>query len=125
MINFTEEIINILNGYLSKSEEYVESIQLASYGFNIQFVNFSVQCSERLFSQIAGETYEWQDAPNSGPWGALVRQVAKEAKLKAPNLLSITFESGDSIDIETIAGQYESVIFTFPPEGDSLVMEIF
>lgn len=117
--------MKLLNRYFSKGEEYVESILLASYGFNIQFVNFRVQCNERVFASIEGKEYEWEDAPNSGPWGALGRQLAKEATLKRPNLLSIVFESGDSIEIETEESQYESVIFDFPPEGDSLIMEIF
>lgn len=125
MINFTDEIVELLNDYFSSNEEYVESILLASYGFNVQFVNFNVQCEERVFARIGGQEYEWNDAPNSGPWGALGRQQAISAKLKSPNLLSITFKSGDSIDIETVEGQYESVIFNFPPKGGEIVMEIF
>ncbi len=125
MILFNDEIVALLNQYFSKGEEYVESVLLSSYGFNIQFVNFRVQCNERVFASIDGNVYEWDDAPNSGPWGALGRQLAKNAVLKSPKLLSITFESGDSIDIETEENQFESVIFDFPPEGDSFVMEIF
>ena len=125
MILFNEKIVELLNDYFSKSDEYVESIMLSSYGFNIQFVNFNIQCNERVFASIGGKNYEWDDAPNSGPWGALGRQLAKNAVLKTPTLLSIKFESGDSIDIETAESQYESVIFNFPPQGDSLVMEIF
>jgi len=125
MILFNDEIVKLLNEYFAKGEEYVASILLASYGFNIQFVNFRVQCNERVFASIDGKEYEWDDAPNSGPWGALGRQLAKKAVLKSPNLLTIIFESGDSIDIETEENQYESVIFDFPPEGDALVMEIF
>lgn len=125
MICFNNEIVELLNSYFAKNEEFVESILLASYGLNIQFVNFDIQCEERVFASIDGKTYEWIDAPNSGPWGALGRQVAKSAKLKSPNLLSIVFDSGDSVDIETVEGQYESVIFTFPPTENSEVMEIF
>ena len=125
MINFTEEVVELLNDYFLKNDEYVESILLASYGFNIQFVNFSVQCEERVFGKIDGGEYEWNDAPNSGPWGALGRQQAISAKLKSPAMLRIIFKSGDSIDIETVEGQYESVIFNFPPKGESIVMEIF
>lgn len=125
MINFTNEIVGLLNEYFSKNEEYVESILLASFGFNVQFVNFNIQCEERVFATIGGKSYEWNDAPNSGPWGQLGRQVAKSAKLKTPNVLNITFESGDFIDIETVEGQYESVIFNFPPQEGALVMEIF
>ena len=122
---FNEEIVKVLNDYFSKESQFLESIQLASYGFNIQFVNFNIQCNERVFASIEGTRYEWDDAPNSGPWGMLGRQCAENASLKSPSVLSIKFESGDSIDIETVESQYESVIFNFPPLGNSLVMEIF
>jgi len=125
MILYNEEIVELLNNYFSKNEEYVESVLLASYGFNIQFVNFNVQCNEHVFGSIGGKNYKWDDAPNSGPWGALGRQLAKKAVLKSPALLNIMFEGGDSIDIETVESQYESVIFNFPPKDDSFVMEIF
>jgi len=125
MVLFSEEIIELLNGYFSKNEEYVESVLLASYGFNIQFVNFNVQCNERVFASIDRVPYNWNDAPNFGPWGALGRQLAKKAVLKNPSLLSIAFESGDFIDIETVESQYESVIFNFPPRDESIIMEIF
>jgi hypothetical protein len=125
MILFNEKIIELLNEYIFKKEEYVESILLASYGFNIQFVNFNIQCNERVFASIDGTTYEWDEAPNSEPWGALGRQLAKKALLKNQALLSIVFESGDSIDIETVESQYESVLINFPPQGESYVMKIF
>ena len=125
MILFNEKIVELLNQYFAKEDERVESILLASYGFNIQFVNFRVQCNERVFASISGKEYEWDNAPNSGPWGALGRQLAKNAVLKSPKLLTIEFESGDSIDIETEESQYESVIFDFPLKGEAFVMEIF
>jgi hypothetical protein len=125
MILFNEKIVAVLNECFSKNEEYVESVLLASYGFSVQFVNLSVHCNERVFASIQGSRYEWNDAPNSGPWGALGRQLAKTAVLRNEALLGIIFESGDSLDIETVAGQHESVIFRFPPQENSLVMEIF
>ena len=125
MIIFNNSIVELLNEYFLKNEEYVESILMASYGFNIQFVDFNIHCYECIFASIGGAKYEWSDAPNSGPWGALGRQLAKKAVLKSSTLLSIVFESGDSIDIETVESQYESVIFNFPSQGDPLVMEIF
>jgi hypothetical protein len=125
MISFDEEIVELLNQYFSRNEEYVESVLLASYGFTIQFVNFSIHCNERVFASVAGKDYEWGDAPNSGPWGALGRQLAQKATLKNPNLLSIIFKSGDSIDIETRNSQYESVIFTFPPKEEGIVIHVF
>jgi hypothetical protein len=125
MILFNEQIVAVLNEYFSKHEEYVESVLLASHGFSIQFVSFSIHCNERVFASIKGSQYEWSEAPNSGPWGALGRQLAKTAVLRNEALLGITFESGDSLDIETVEGQYESVVFRFPPQGNSLVIEIF
>lgn len=125
MILFNEKIIELLNNYFSKNEEHVESVLLASYGFNIQFVNINIQCNERVFASIDGNAYTWEDAPNSGPWGALGRQLAKKAEMKSSSILRISFENGDSIDIETVESQYESVIFNFPPQGEAFVMEIF
>lgn len=125
MIVFDQSIVDILNRYFSENEEFVESILLANYGFNIKFSSFDIQSYERVLASIGGEIYEWNGAPNSGPWGALGRQIAKKAVLKDPTLLSIVFESGDSIDFKTKEIQYESVIFTFPPEGETIVMEIF
>jgi hypothetical protein len=122
---FNTEIVALLNKYFSEEDEYVESILLASYGFNIQFISFNIQCNERVIGHIGGMSYTYEDAPNSGPWGAFGRQQAKSAQLKSPEILTINFASGDSIDIETCENQYESVIFNFPPKDGALVMEIF
>ncbi len=125
MILYDDNIAGLLNEYFLRSEEYVESVLLASYGFRIQFVNIEIHCNERVFASINGARYEWNDAPSPGPWGALGRQLAAKAVLKNPSLLSIVFASGDSLDIETVDGPYESVIFKFPSQGDRLAMEIF
>lgn len=125
VVLFDQSIVKILNEYFSNSNEYVESILLASYGFEIQFVNFNIHCREKVFASINGVEYEWDEAPNSGPWGSLGRQRAAKALLKKPNLLSIMFDNGDFIDIQTVEGQYESVIFKFPPVDESFVMEIY
>lgn len=125
MIPYTAEVVALLNRRLQASEEYVESVLLASYGFKIQFATFEVQCNERVFASIGGASYEWKGAPNSGPWGALGRQIARTASLKSPTLLSIAFQTGDSIEIETAEGPYESVSFQFPPQDGCLVMEVF
>ena len=125
MILFNEQIVTVLNQYFSNSEEYVESVTLASYGFSVQFVNFSVHCNERVFASIEGRRYEWNDAPSSAPWGELCRQLAKAAVLRSEALLGIIFESGDSLDIQTVQGAYESVVFRFAPKDNSLVMEVF
>lgn len=122
---FNEEIVKVLNEYFSNEPQFVESVQLTSNGFNIQFVDLNIQCNERVFASIDDISYEWNDAPNFGPWGSLGWQRGLIAKLKSPSLLSITFESGDSIDIEMVESQNESVIFNFPPQKNSFVMEIF
>jgi hypothetical protein len=125
VILFNENIVGLLNECFAKGEEYVESLLLASYGFTIQFVNLEIHCNERVFASINGARYEWDDAPNPGPWGSLGRQLAKKAVLKSPSLLSITFASGDSVEIETVEGPYESVILKFPSQADHIAMEVF
>ncbi len=125
MILFDNNIVKILNDYIAKSDQYVESILLASYGFGIQFVDFSVHCNDNVSASINGAIYEWEDAPNSGPWGCLGRQKAMRVSLKNPNQLNIAFESGDFIDIQTSESEYESVIFKFPSDSESINMEIY
>ena len=125
MIIFDESIVKILNNCFLENKEYVESVLLSSYGFNIKFVNFDIHCYEKVYGSLSGNVYEWDDAPNSAPWGLFGRQLAKSAKLKKPTLLSITFESGDYIDIETIESKYESIIFKFLSTDGFLEVEIF
>ena len=125
MIAYTDRVVELLNPYFLEGNQYVESVLLSSYGLKIQFVSFDIQCNERVSALISGTRYEWNDAPNPGPWGALVRQKAMRSTLKSPFSLSITLESGDSIEIETVEGQHESVIIQFPPREGSVVMEIF
>ena len=125
MIPYTDRVVELLNPYLFEGKEYVESVLLASYGLKFQFVSLDIQCNERVSAWIGGTRYEWNDAPNPGPWGALVRQRAVSSSIKSPLSLTIAFESGDSIEIETVEGLYESVIIKFPPRDGSLVMEIF
>ena len=125
MILFNEEIVTILNRLFDSEDEFVQSIQLSNWGLNVQFNNFTVGCNARVFALIDGKEYELNDAPNSGPWGSLCRQIPKKAVLTSPNLLTIVFISGDSIDLETEEGPYESVIFEFPSKGNTLIMEIF
>jgi len=117
--------VDILNEIFVKEDEYVESVLLASHGMVLQFVSLSIDCQERVFANILGERYEWNDAPNSGPWGSLARQMAKRASLKSPDLLRIDFDSGDYVEIETVESEYESVIFEFLPKNDALVMQIY
>ncbi|WP_105175149.1 hypothetical protein [Pseudoalteromonas sp. T1lg122] len=125
MIYFDDKIKRILLDYISKDSQFVESIVLASSGFNIAFTDFNIQCNETVIGYIDKIQYEWDDAPNAGPWGALGRQRAIGVNIQSPNFLRITFESGDYLDIETCESHYESVIFTFPPENQCHVMEIY
>ena len=125
MIYFDEKIERTLLKYVYKDPQYVESILLASSGFNIAFTDFNIQCNETVIGYIDKVLYEWDDAPNTAPWGALGRQRAIDVKLQSPRYLRISFESGDYLDIETCESQYESVIFNFPPESESYVMEIY
>ena len=55
----------------------------------------------------------------------LLSQQTKFAALENDTLLTIQFENGDLLQLETRAHQYESVVFTFPPKHGALVMEIF
>ncbi len=125
MIYFNEEIVSILNRHISKEPQYIESIKLASYGFSLQFVDFEIHCSERVFASINGAIYEWDDAPNPAPWGLLGRQRATTSELTSPSLLKIFLDSGDYIEIETVKSEFESVIFQFPPKNGALVMVIY
>jgi hypothetical protein len=125
MSPFDSNIVNTLNACISQNDEFVESILLSSYGFAISFVNFKIHCYDKVFATISGTAYEWDDAPNSGPWGSFGRQKAVGASLTSPTLLKIAFGSGDSISIQTSLGQYESVVFNFPSIDDKIVMETF
>ena len=125
MILFNENIVQILKKYLFNDNEFIESILLSSYGFGIQFCGVNIHCNERVFARINGSVYEWGDAPSSAPWGILGRQKAVDVLLPNPSRLRITLESGDYIEIETVEGQYESVVINLPSSSDSLIMEIY
>jgi len=125
MIFFDNNIVKLLNDYVAKGDQYVESILLSSYGFGIQFVDFNIHCNETVSASINGASYKWNDAPSSGPWGCLGRQKAIRVSLKSPALLNIAFESGDFVDIQTSESEYESVIFNFPSGSESLKMETY
>ncbi len=125
MKEFTDEIVSILNREFSSNKEFIQGITLATYGFNIQFYNFEVQCEETVYASIGNIEYKWTDSPSNSPWGSLVSQIPISAELQSPLMLKIIFESGDTLIITTTVGNYESVIFTFPPENEAHVMEIF
>lgn len=125
MIYFSKKIVSTLNRYIKKEAQYIELIKLASFGLSLQFVDFEIHCSERVFASIDGKTFEWDDAPSSAPWGLLGRQLALKAELTSPSLLRIIMQTGDYIEIETVKSEFESVIFQLPPKGETLVMEIF
>ena len=123
MIHFTPEIVEILKNDLS--DLYIDSVLLSSYGIGFQFCDVNIHCNERVFAKINGELYEWEDAPSNVPWDALGRQQFYDVSLSSPNLLKITFKSGDYIEIETLESQYESVIIKFPSKGEEVIMETF
>ena len=125
MIKFTDTIVGTLNEYFSTTSQFVEAISLTSWGFNIRFLDFDIQCNENVCGDIRSNKYVWSDAPTDAPWGLFGRQCASKAYLVDPLLLCIEFESGDSISIRTSKCAYESVIFTFPPKEGSVVMEVF
>jgi len=105
--------------------EFVDSILLASYGFSIQFCDVNIHCNERVFARIGDSDYEWNDSPSAAPWGALGRQRVSNIMLASRSRLRIVFESGDYLEIETVEGQYESVVINLPPAGEELRMEIY
>lgn len=122
---FDESIVSTLKEFILNDNQFVDSILLGSYGLAIQFCDVKIHCNERVFAKIGGELYEWEDAPNSSPWGALGRQKVKDIELVSPNILRITFESDDYIEIETVEGQYESVVINFPSNEEQLLMDIY
>ncbi len=123
MIRFNPDIVEILKSTLR--DLYVDSVLLSSYGIGFQLCDVNIHCNERVFANISGTLYEWDDAPNNAPWGALGRQQFSDVCLSSPNLLKITFKSGDYIEIETLESKYESVIIKFPSKGEEVIMETF
>ena len=123
MILFNTQIIEILRKELA--DLYINSVLISSYGIGFQFCDINIHCNEKVFASINGDVYEWDDSPNAGPWGNLVRQQFSKINLTSPKLLKITLKSGDYIEIETVENQYESVIINFPSKDEKIVMEIF
>ena len=123
---FDKHTVENLNKYFSTNEEYVANVSLLSTGFSLQTVSLYIGSGERTFYNSPNGTYVWDgDNPDGGPWGKLVRQLAIAAKLETPKILRICFESGDSLDIETVEGRSESVVIEFPPKGDTKIMDIY
>ncbi|KPZ53405.1 hypothetical protein [Pseudoalteromonas sp. P1-25] len=123
MILFNSDIVEILQKALS--EQYLDSTLLSSCGIGFKFCNVNIHCNERVIARINGNIYEWDDSPNSAPWGNLVRQQFSSVCLSSPSLLKITLQSGDYIEIESVESQYESVIINFPSKGKEIIMETF
>jgi hypothetical protein len=123
---FQQDVVDSLNKYFSTNEEYVANVSLLASGLSIQTVSIRIGSGERTFYNSSNETFVWDgDNPDGGPWGNLVRQLAIKANLESPQILRIHFESGDFLDIETVEGQYESVIIEFPKKGDTHSMDIY
>jgi len=123
VVLFNSDIVEILKKALN--ELYIDSTLISSYGIGFQFCDVNIHCNERVIARINGDIYEWDDAPNSAPWGNLVRQQFSDVCLSAPNLIKITLQSGDYIEIETVESQYESVIINFPSKNNEIAMETF
>ena len=123
MILFNSNIVETLQETLN--EQYLDSVLLSSCGIGFKFCDVNIHCHERVIACINGVIYEWNDSPNSAPWGSLVRQQFSFVSLTSPNLLKITLQSGDYIEIKTVENQYESVIFNFPSKGKNIIMETF
>lgn len=123
VILFNSNIIDILQKALN--EQCLDSTLLSSYGIGFKFGEVNLHCHERVIARINGEIYEWDDSPNSAPWGSLVRQQFSDVSLTSPNFLKIALQSGDYIENETVENQYESVIIYFPSTGKEIIMETF
>jgi hypothetical protein len=105
--------------------EHINSVSLATYGFHLQIGDISISCSERVFASIGNTRWTWEEAPSNGPWGMLVRKSVTAVELLSPALLRISLAGGDCLEIETVEGPYESVLFDFPIQGESKIMEIY
>lgn len=125
MILYDENIVSTLSEYILNDNQYVDSILLSSYGFGIQFCDVNIHCNESVYARIDGRSYKWNDAPSSAPWGQLGRQKVIKVELTFPELLRITFESDDFIEIQTVEGEYESVIIKLPSTNNNLRTETY
>ncbi len=123
MIPFNEKTPALLAEYLIN--EHVGCVSLAAYGFSLQIGGVSLTCNERVFASIEGVLHEWSETSSAAPWGLLLRQKIADISLTRPDLLRITLQSTDYIEIETVEGQYESVIIDLPRRGDTIIMEIY
>ena len=123
MILFNESTPALLAKYLIN--ENVGCVSLASYCFSLQIGDVSLTCNERVVASIEGALHEWGEAPSAAPWGLLLRQEVADITLTRTDLLRITLRSADYIEIETVEGQYESVIIDLPRQGDKIIMEIY
>ena len=123
MILFNQNTPALLAKYLIN--EHVGCVSLASYGFSLQIGDVLITCNERVVASIEGVLHEWGEAPTAAPWGLLLRQQVTDISLVRPDLLRIALRSADYIEIETVEGQYESVIIDLPRRGETIVMEIY
>jgi hypothetical protein len=123
VILFDEYMVEVLKSNILN--QHLDSVSLTSFGLDFRFCDTSIHCTEHVFAKIEGEIYEWDDAPNSAPWGMLVRQKVQKVLVSSAQILRIVLFSGDYIDIETVEGGYESVVMRFPSREDTHVMVIF
>lgn len=120
---FNHSIVKLLQQYVVG--EHIDSVVLATYGFDLRIGDASIGCHERVSMRIGGKYFSCEDFPCSGPWGLLVRQVVKNVSLQSPTVVRLEMVSGDFIELETTESQYESLVINLSPKGDALVMEVY
>lgn len=120
---FEESLVSRLQAALIG--KHIDSIELSTHGLGVLIADIQINCSETSEANIAGSDYTFVEAPVTGPWGLLLRQMVKDVSLDSPSVLRIQLHSGDSLAISTIEGLYESVQFSYPNDGDKFVMDIY
>ena len=120
MILFSDDDIAMLASHLVG--QFIRSVSLATHGFTLEVDDIVVDGKERVFASINGERYEWDEAPNAGPWGLLVGQTINGLSVPDPNRLRIELASGDYVELETVQSRFESVAVQLPSDDGQLVM---
>jgi hypothetical protein len=120
---FDHAIVDLLQQYVVG--EHVDSVVLATYGFDLRIGDASIGCFERVSMRIGGKVFSCEAFPCSGPWGLLVRQVVKNVSLQSPTIVRLEMVSGDFVELETAENQYESLVINLPPKGEAFVVEVY
>ncbi len=120
---FDHSVVELLNQYVVG--EHVDSVVLAAHSFDLRIGDATIGCYERVNISVEGKDFSCVDFPCPGPWGMLVRQIAKSVSLQSPEVIRLEMISGDFIELSTSESQYESLVINLPPIGEALVMEIY